>query len=144
MQPGTDYGAFFMPPKEPNTKQAVFTEGGAWLVPKNSPNQKAAVAQLSHWLDPAVQGVWSDFLGDSSANPTVAPTNPVIKGLDDEVAKTKPVLMNRYYESFPPNLVQESTSTLDGFMVNPDSLQSTTDALKASAQKEWAAWKASK
>jgi multiple sugar transport system substrate-binding protein len=142
LKPETGYGAFFFPPAKAGGPQAVFTEDGAWAVPKNAPDHAAAMTEISHWLDPSVQKGWSAFIGDSSANPTVLPANPVIKALDQQNNAGKPVLMNRYYESFPPSLVLDSTDTLDGFMVNPDTLATTVTTLKAQATKDWAAWNA--
>ena len=141
LKPGDGYGAFFMPPAD-GAKQIVYTEGGAFAVPKNSPNHDAAMTEISHWLDPSVQTDWAKSIGDNSANPTVLSTNPVFAALDTQIKDTKPILTTRYYESLPPNLVTDSTTTLDGFMVNPDTLDQVTKDLNAAAVKDWAAWKA--
>jgi multiple sugar transport system substrate-binding protein len=141
LEPDKDYGAFLMPPMKSSTPQAVYTEGGAWAIPVNAPHHKAAVKQLTNWLDPKVQEVWSDFLGDSSPNPTVAVKDPVIKALVEDIAAKKPMLLNRYYESLPPALVQDSTTSLGGFMVRPDDLDKVVKDLDAAAEKDWAEWK---
>lgn len=144
MQPGTDYGAFLMPPQMAGGPQAVFTEGGALAVPKNAPHHDAAMKQMETWLDPSVQKVWSDYLGDSSPNPTVTPADPVISELAAQIKSSNPTMLNRYFESLPPALVQNSTTILDGYMVHPDELDKVIEELKAAEAKDWAAWKQNK
>lgn len=140
MTPGVDYGAFLMPPA-PGVQQAVFNEGGALAVPSGAPHHDAAMKAIASWLHPSVQTVWSNYLGDSSPNPTVPVSDPVIAGLNKQLAAMKPTVLNRYYEALPPSLVSDSTTTLDGFMVNPGSLGSVIQTLVKQATTDWAAWK---
>lgn len=140
MTPGVDYGAFLLPPAA-GQKQVVFNEGGALAVPTGAPNHAAAMKVMENWLDPSVQTVWSGYLGDSSPNPTVAVSDPVIAGINAQIKATSPTILNRYYEALPPSLVTDSTTTLDGFMVNPGSIDKVVSDLVAAATKDWAAWK---
>jgi len=64
----------------------------------------------------------------------------VIQSVAQQVKDDKPTILNRYYESFPPKLVQSSISTLGGFMVDPSTLDQTISALNSQAKTEWAAW----
>jgi len=96
---------------------------------------------MASWLDPAVQNVWSDYLGDSSPNPTVKVKDPVIAALNEQIAAAKPTVLNRYYEAFPPSLVTDSTTTLDGFMVDPGTMSDVLSTLVSQEQKDWADWK---
>ena len=141
MTPGTDYGAFLMPTVTPGVQKSAFVEGGAWTIPKNAPNHAAAMKALENWLDPSVQTVWSNFLGDSSANPKVPATDPVVKQVQSDIATQKPLLLNRFYEAFPSKLVIDTTSQLDGFMVHPNQADSILKSMQASAVTEWANWK---
>ncbi|MEV6634945.1 extracellular solute-binding protein [Actinoplanes sp. NPDC051470] len=141
MTPDKDYGAFFMPTVTPGAPRSTFVEGGAWTVPTNAPNREDAVKQLGNWLDPSVQTVWSTFLADSSANPDVPSTDPLIKKLQTQVAQDKPVLLNRFYEAFPSKLVLAATTELQGFMVDPGTGPKTLDAIQKTSVTEWAAWK---
>ena len=138
MTPGTDYDAFLMPTVTPGVQPSVFIEGGAWTIPKRAPDHAAAVEQLSNWLDPTVQGVWSSFLGDTSPDPKVPITDPVLQSVHSQLTTIKPTLLNRYYESLPSNLVESSISALDGFMVHPETGSSVLAAIQASAVTEWA------
>lgn len=140
LTPGVDYGAFLMPAVHPGTPQAVFTETSALVVPKNSPHKKAALKTVEQWLDPAAQQKWADFLGDASPNPGVTSADPVITDVIKQVKAANPTLLNRYYESFPPALVENSVSALGGFMADPGSLDNVLKTLTAAADKEWAAW----
>ena len=80
------------------------------------------------------------FIGDSSPNPQVVSTDPVIKSVDEQIAAQKPTILNRYYESLPPKLVQSTISTLGGFMVDPSNPEKTMSDLPNQAKTEWAAW----
>ena len=140
MTPGVDYGAFLLP-AAPGQKQAVFNEGGALAVPAGAPHHDAAMKVIENWLDPSVQTVWSDYLGDSSPNPTVPVKDPVIADLNQQIKAAGPTILNRYYEALPPSLVTDSTTTLDGFMVNPGTLDSVLSTLVSQESKDWAAWK---
>lgn len=140
MTPGVDYGAFLLPPA-PGQKQALFNEGGALAVPTGAPNHEAAMKVIANWLDPSVQSVWSDYLGDSSPNPTVPVKDPVIAALNEQIKATSPTLLNRYFEALPPSLVTDSTTTLDGFMVDPGSNAKVVSDLVSAETKDWSAWK---
>lgn len=140
MTPGSDYGAFLLPPS-PGQQQALFNEGGALAVPTGAPHHAAAMKVIENWLDPSVQAVWSDYLGDSSPNPTVPVKDPVIADLNQQIEAASPILLNRYFEALPPSLVTDSTITLDGFMVKPDSLAKVISDLVSAEKKDWDAWK---
>ncbi len=141
LTPGEDYGAFFMPTSVAGAPKSTFVEGGAWTVPTNAPNRDDAVKALGSWLDPSVQSVWSDFMADSSANPTVPSTDPLIKQIQAKVAQDKPVLLNRFYEAFPSKLVLAATTELSGFMVHQDTGPKVLDSIQKTSETEWADWK---
>ncbi|BBH17545.1 hypothetical protein Back2_18320 [Nocardioides baekrokdamisoli] len=140
MTPDVDYGAFLLPPAA-GQQQALFNEGGALAVPTGAPNHAAAMKVMESWLDPTVQTVWSDYLGDSSPNPMVPVKDPVIAGLNKQIAAAKPVLLNRYFEALPPSLVTDSTTILDGFMVDPSNIDKVISDLVSAETKDWTAWK---
>ncbi|MGI5215919.1 ABC transporter substrate-binding protein [Plantactinospora sp. CA-290183] len=139
MVPGTDYGAFIMPTVNAGTA-SVFIEGGAWTVPSNGGNKEAAVKVVTAWLDPAVQKTWTDFLGDASANPTVVSTDPVLKGIQDTIASTRPTLLTRYWEASPPPLVEGNVQDLARFMLDPKQATSVLTSMQKRAETEWATW----
>ena len=68
----------------------VFLEGGAIAVPKNAPHKAGALKAIAAWLTAPVQTVWSGYIGDSSPNPKVVATDPVIKSVAADVASQKP------------------------------------------------------
>jgi ABC-type glycerol-3-phosphate transport system substrate-binding protein len=136
----SEYGAFLTPSMNDGQKPGLYLEGGAIAVPKNAPHKDGALKAIAAWLTEPVQKVWSGFIGDASPNPKVPVTDPVITSVADQVKSEGPTVLNRYYESFPPKLVQSSISTLGGFMVDPTSLDKTMSDLTSQAQKEWAAW----
>lgn len=140
LKPGVDYGAFLMPALQAGTPQAVFTETSALVVPKNSPHKDAALKTLGDWLNPTAQKQWADFLGDASPNPTVTSADPVITDIIKQVNDSHATLLNRYYEAFPPALVEESISALGGFMTDTGSLDKVLKTLLSVSDKEWAAW----
>lgn len=140
MEPGTEYGAFVMPPSEVGGTQAAFWEGNGFAVPKRAPHHDDAVKQIAAWLDPAVQKVWANYLGDASANKTVAVDNPVVAGLIESLNKAKPTWNVRYFDAVPPALVTDASTVWGNFMLHPDELDKTIEQLDAAAKKDWALW----
>lgn len=136
----SEYGAFLTPSMTDGQAPGVFLEGGAIAVPKNAPHKAGALKAIAAWLTAPVQTVWSGYIGDSSPNPKVVATDPVIKSVAAQVASEKPTILNRYYESLPPKLVQSTISTLGGFMVDPSNPDKTMTDLSNQAKTEWAAW----
>ncbi|MEV0408240.1 extracellular solute-binding protein [Actinoallomurus sp. NPDC050550] len=140
LKSGEDYDAFIMPTVEASARPSVIAESGAFTVPVRGPKHDAAIKVVSSWLDPRVQRVWSDFLQDASANPTVPASDPVILGLQKTIARTKPELLVRYWEASPPALVEGNVQDLGAFMVHPDRLQSIVQSMASRATTEWANW----
>lgn len=135
-----DYGAFLIP-RVGAGPPVVFIEGGAIAVPKNAPNGSGALEGLRAWLAPEVQEIWAPLVGDASPNSSVANTDPVINDVSNAISDSNATVLNRYYESLPPNLVQSTIETFGGFMVEPNVEQAIRD-LQAQAETEWAAWEA--
>ncbi|MBZ6282647.1 ABC transporter substrate-binding protein [Streptomyces olivaceus] len=141
MKPGTDYGAFILPTVRPATAKSVIAESGVFVVPGRASSHEAAMANVGAWLDPSVQRVWSDFLEDSSANPKVQAGNPVVAGLQRDVARNRRQALVRYWEASPPSLVQGNSNDLGGFMAGQTSPAATLKRMQERAQDEWAAWR---
>ncbi|WP_435193386.1 ABC transporter substrate-binding protein [Streptomyces sp. NRRL F-5630] len=141
MKPGTGYGAFILPTVRTSTPKSVIAESGVFAVPSRASSHDAAMANVGAWLDPSVQRVWSDFLEDSSANPTVRSSNPVVAGLQRDVARNRRTTLVRYWEASPPSLIQGNTNDLGGFMAGQTSPATTLRRMEERARSEWAAWK---
>ena len=129
-----EYGAFLLPSMTDGQAPGVFLEGGAIAVPKNAPHKEGALKAIAAWLTAPVQTIWSEFIGDSSPNPNVVATDPVIQSVAEQIAAQKPTILNRYYESLPPKLVQSTISTLGGFMVDPSNPDKTMSDLANQAE----------
>ena len=56
------------------------------------------------------------------------------------VEKEGPAPLNRYYEAFPPKLVQSTIATLQAFYVSGDNPDEVADELQRQADIEWPAW----
>lgn len=143
MKAGTDYDAFVMPPVSASTKPAVIVESTALTLPLKAPNHAAAKTVLEHWMDPMVQKVWSGFLQDNSANPSVVSPDPVIRSVVQTVKAKNMTQLGRYWEASPPNLIEENVQTLASFMIKPSSYESVLTKMAANAKTEWAAWNGS-
>jgi multiple sugar transport system substrate-binding protein len=141
LKPDVDYGAFIMPTVHPGTQLSVIAESGVLAVPKRAADHAGGIATVSAWLDPRVQRVWSDFLQDSSANPAVTASNPVIGKIQQDVQANRRTLLTRYYEASPPDLIQGNILDLGNFMVHPDQVRSTLQSMQKRADKEWANWR---
>ncbi|MDN5856732.1 MAG: extracellular solute-binding protein, partial [Actinomycetia bacterium] len=100
-----DYGAFVMPTIKPNVKPSVIVESGVFAVPKNAPHKDAAIETLGEWLNPAVQKAWANDINDISANPKVEVEDPLLTSVTEQVNKSQPMELERYWEASPPALV---------------------------------------
>ncbi|MEU8728563.1 MULTISPECIES: ABC transporter substrate-binding protein [Streptomyces] len=141
LEPGADYGAFILPTVRPSTPKSVIAESGVFTVPSRASSHEAAMRNVGAWLTPSVQRVWSDFLQDSSANPTVRSSNPVVAALQRDIARERRLALVRYWESSPPSLIQGNTDDLGGFMAGQSSPSTTLRRMQERAQDEWAAWR---
>ncbi|WP_329259604.1 extracellular solute-binding protein [Actinoallomurus sp. NBC_01490] len=141
MKADVDYGAFILPTVRPSTPKSVIAESGVFVVPSRASSHKAAMANVGAWLDPSVQRVWSDFLEDSSANPTVRSSNPVVARLQADIAREQRIPLVRYWEASPPSLIQGNADDLGGFMAGQTSPATTLRRMQERAQDEWAAWR---
>lgn len=141
MKPGVDYGAFILPTVRPSTPKSVITESGVFAVLSRASSHAAAMANVGSWLAPPVQRVWSDFLQDSSANPTVRSANPVVAELQRGIAQEHRLPLVRYWEASPPSLIQGNSNDLGGFMAGQTSPATTLRRMQERAQDEWAAWR---
>lgn len=137
-----DYGAFVMPTIKPNVKPSVIVESGVFTVPKNAPNKDAAVETLGEWLNPDVQKVWADEINDISPNPKVSAEDPLLTSVNEQVQKSKPVELERYWEASPPALVEGNVQDLAAFMVDPspEKIDETLQRMQKRADEEWAKW----
>ena len=136
-----DYGAFILPTVLPTTPKSVIAESGAFTVPSRASSHRAALANAEAWLAPSVQRVWSGFLEDSSANPTVRSSNPVVARLQSDIAREQRIPLVRYWESGPPSLIQGNSDDLGGFMAGQTSPATTLRRMQERAHDEWAAWR---
>ncbi|AXK35485.1 extracellular solute-binding protein [Streptomyces armeniacus] len=140
MKPGADFDAFVLPTVGSATRKSVITESGALAVPRKAVSHEAAMANAANWLHPSVQRVWTDFLQDSSANPLSRPGNPFLARLKERARKERWMLLPRYGESGPPNLIQGNTDALGGFMTKASSAGATLRGMQERADEEWATW----
>jgi multiple sugar transport system substrate-binding protein len=135
-----DYGAFIAPSESGPGAANYFVEATSLAVSKNAPNKKAALDTLLAWLDVDAQTLWLDTTLDLPVNPNVTSTDPVLAEITDQLAEQKPAPLNRYYEAFPPKLVQSTIATLQAFMVSGDNPNEVADELQRQAEVEWPAW----
>ncbi len=68
-------------------------------------------------------------------------SNPVVAGLQRDIARNRRLTLVRYWESGPPSLIQGNTNDLGGFMAGQTSPATTLRRMQERAHDEWAAWK---
>ena len=136
-----DLGAFLLPPP-PDGAPSVVVESAGLTVAANSHKHAAAVAVADSWLDPSVQKVFSNFLKDTSADPSVVPDVGVVRDVATAVKEQQPTQATRYWEASPPALVEGNVQDLSAFMTNPTpaNARSTLDSMQRRADKEWKVW----
>lgn len=135
-----DYGAFIAPSQAGPGAENYFIEATSLAVSENAPNKQAAKDTLLAWLSEEVQEKWMETTLDLPTNPNVETVDPVLLQILDQQAAEQPAPLNRYYEAFPPKLVQTTIATLQAFMVTGDNPAAVADDLQRQADDEWAAW----
>ncbi|WP_164743493.1 ABC transporter substrate-binding protein [Microbacterium sulfonylureivorans] len=138
-----DVGAFVVPSMEEGGSPAVFSEASAWVVPKNAPNKEAALKAVAAWLTEPVQRIWSENNPDTSINPKIKSTDPIIMSIVEQVEEQQATKLIRYYEALPPKLVTSTVNSLGGFMVDPGSLEKTLSDMSTQAPPAWEQWEKS-
>ncbi|WP_344095741.1 hypothetical protein [Microbacterium deminutum] len=135
-----DYGAFIAPSQAGPGAANYFIEATSLAVSEKAPNKQAAKDTLLAWMKQDAQEAWLATTLDLPVNPKVTTDDPVLKQILAQQEAEKPAPLNRYYESFPPKLVQSTIATLQAFMVTGDNPKAVADDLQKQAETEWAAW----
>lgn len=137
---GDGYGAFIAPSASGPGAANYFVEASSLAVSKNAPHKQAALDTLLAWLDVKPQEQWLKTTLDLPVNPKVTSSDPVLGEITAQVEKEAPAPLNRYYEAFPPKLVQSTIATLQAFYVSGDDPDGVADELQRQADIEWPAW----
>jgi multiple sugar transport system substrate-binding protein len=139
-----DMGLFLVPPVDPAAPPAVVVESGALCVPAGAHKPDEAHAVAKAWLATDVQQAWVEVLGDTSANPAALPTGSPVVALAEQVRRTEPRELTRYWEASPPVLVEGNVQDLSAFMVDPTeaNAMATLRTMQERADREWELWKA--
>lgn len=139
MKPGVDVQAFVLPPVSPRTPRSVIFEASALMLPRKAPRQAAALNLMRQWLAPETQTAFTHGLQDGSPNPLVKPANPLVAGLFEQTRNVR--LLNRFWESSPPALVESAVDDLGSFLLDPPSYPQVLRNLQDKADAEWAVWR---
>jgi multiple sugar transport system substrate-binding protein len=71
------------------------------------------------------------------ANPKVRPGNPVTDRLVSTTEDQDYVLIERYWEATPPQIVESAVDELSRFMLNPGQYMDVLKTIEGIAQDEW-------
>ncbi len=138
MKPDEDYSAFILPNVDPNLKQrSIVFEMSPAAIPANAPNADTSNELAQWWLSPEAQKTYAEKLGDVPANPKVRPGNPVVDRLVSTTEDQDYVLIERYWEATPPQIVEEAVDQLARFMLKPGEYMDVLKTIEGIAQREW-------
>lgn len=138
-----DYGAFIAPSMAGPGAENYFIEASSFAVSENAPHKEAAIATLVEWMKEDAQEEWMKTTNDLPVSPKLESTDPVLGQLLEQSEAENPAPLNRYYESFPPVLVQSTIASLGAFFVTGDNPAGVADELQKQADDAWAAWEES-
>jgi len=138
MKPGEDYDLFIMPNVDSamTSKVAIF-EAGALAIASKSSQIDAAKKMAAWWVTPDAQSAWTEFLGDTPANPKAQTNNPVLTNLLNTISSDKYTLYQRYWEASPVPIVEGAVDFLAEFMLNPGDLDKVLKEIQDLADSEW-------
>jgi multiple sugar transport system substrate-binding protein len=118
-KPDSDYGAFIMPNVEASLPPAVVVEAGPVVVSTDAVKKPDVMTALNFWVSVDGANAWAKASGNYMGNNKAEPPNAVVAKITADVAQTKPVLMERWWEAVPPDLQGELVAELNGFLLNP-------------------------
>jgi multiple sugar transport system substrate-binding protein len=141
LRAGQDYGIFVMPGITENGSRPLIIEGRPVLISERSPHKEAALKMADYFMSVEGQTVWAKESNSNSPNLKVPEeTRPAhLKALAAEVAAGKYVLLPRYWEATPPEIVEEVVVLLDKFVQDPASYGPLMDRAEQFADNYWLA-----
>lgn len=143
IKPGSGFGAFVMPPIAKGLGDHMIFETGPFVVSSKSPQRAAALKAMNTFMEPAIQTKWSRLTNFVSPESSVPASNKVNTALATSVAKGKITLLNRYWESTPPQIAVAASSELNKEMIDPQSYMAVLrDIQSRIAGPYWKAHKA--
>ncbi|WP_246052157.1 ABC transporter substrate-binding protein [Desulfobotulus mexicanus] len=124
-------GVFILPSHNPDARVSLMMETGAIFVAANNPQRDKATIIADWWMGPEGSLEFSKALNTFSANSHVDTSHlpefrqKFLKQLDNQ----KPMVLPRFWETAPGEILQPVTDILARFMMNPDNLEETLEQL---------------
>lgn len=139
MTPGEDYGVFVLPNLDPNLEsQPIVYETAPLVVPSQAPDLERSKEFVKWFQSETAQKKWGELLSDAPTNPNVEAGDPNLTQLTEAAAADDTVLLERYWECSPPELVESAVDSFSKFMVDPASYQQVLEEVQAKAEEVWA------
>jgi len=137
MKPGTDFGAFIMPPITPGLAPQLIFETSPIVVSARSSSKDQATKVIDTFMKADVQQKWVDATSFVSANSSVPANNDVNKDLNQQVTEQHVILHNRYWEATPAQIAVPASAALIQFILHPDTYMQVLQNCQTTAQQYW-------
>lgn len=118
--PGKTFGAFVVPPLNPQVGWQAIFETGPVVISSHSADQSQAIKSVDTFMKPSVQAKWDQLQDFVSAESKVPVTDPTARSVSSEVSSEKVALHNRFWEATPPQIAVPVATDLSQFILNPD------------------------
>lgn len=138
---GEDYGIFTLPVVDPAVENPqMVVETGPLCVGTGSENEEQALEYSAWWFTEEAQSAWSESRGDLPLNPKVAPEDPELQALAEEVNDPGNgfQLQKRYLEATPVPVYTTSTEVFGDFVTNAPEPTDGLSRLQEAADAYWA------
>jgi multiple sugar transport system substrate-binding protein len=136
--PGKTFGAFVVPPLNPQAGWQAIFETGPVVISSHSADQSEAIKSVDTFMEPSVQAKWDQLQDFVSAESKVPVTDPTAQSVKSEVSNEKVTLHNRFWEATPPQIAVPVATDLSQFILNPNlSLMPFLDTLQKVASSYW-------
>ncbi|MFE4669774.1 ABC transporter substrate-binding protein [Streptomyces sp. NPDC056716] len=140
-EPGRTVDAFVLPMQDPGVRPAAIFESSALVATVKGPDRDEALRAAGAWSHPDVMRAFAHSLQDGCPNPAVPAANSVIGGIAGAVRDRDALLLNRFWEQGPPELVEATVDDLAGFLLDPSSYRNVLRTMQGRADEAWKVWR---
>ena len=119
LKPDADFGAFIMPNADPSLPSAVIVEASPVVVSVAGKAKPDVAKALDFLVSVDGANAWGKASGNYIGNLKANAPNPLVAKITGEMAASKTLLLQRWWEAVPPDLQGELVAAMNGFMLDP-------------------------
>lgn len=113
------FGAFIMPNVDSKLPSSIIVEAGPVVVSTAGKEKKDVMTAVNFWASTDGANAWAKASGNFMGNVKADAPNPTVAKISADMAASKSLVLERWWEAVPPDLQGELVAELNGFLLNP-------------------------